>query len=93
MDGDGSGLEFVPTQDLLNELMVRFDASVFSGVNVVEGGHVGTVTRWYGNMHTCLGLNQQVNHEILEDISGRVMDGLDPDDEEDLDEEGEPSWS
>lgn len=64
----------VSTDDLLKELLHRFDHAVFAGVQVKgteEVGPIDTIRRWYGNSYTCAGLCASLSTSILKDFSDR----------------------
>lgn len=80
-------IELVPTDDLVRELLHRFDHAVFAGVRIEKTMHIGevkpgtvmeqewgdihTLRRWFGNSFTCSGLCASLSTSILKDFSER----------------------
>lgn len=60
-------LQLLPTDDLINALIARFDHAVFSGMKtgLNDGKHL-TLRRWTGNSATCSGLCSQLDFRINE---------------------------
>jgi hypothetical protein len=60
MSDEENPLALVPTTELVNELLMRFDNAVFIGMRATmgntENGEYLTLRRWRGNSHTCTGL-------------------------------------
>lgn len=61
-------LELVSTDDLLDEIMKRFDHVVFIGRK--DGAEEPNVyhRRWAGDYHTCIGLSHDMQDRILSDL-------------------------
>ncbi len=69
-------LKFVLSEDLLTELLHRYEHAVFMGVKIPtqdkDGiGEVVSLRRWFGNSYTCAGLCASLNYSILKDFSDR----------------------
>lgn len=83
-------LNFVSSDDLLNELLSRCDHALFTGLVVMTGEENGegvhrVMRRWVGNSHTNMGLAHDLQTRILEDY--RIEEGsVDPDTPDDEDE-------
>lgn len=62
-------LKLVVTQDLLNELKCRFDHLVFKGMRLEGKSSDKNVAMfdWYGEHAVCLGLCDQIKHDIHKD--------------------------
>lgn len=59
-------LELVPTEDLLQEVVSRFDAYVFAGVISMNGNdseNMGVVKN-HGELFRCLGLATHLQYEL-----------------------------
>lgn len=65
-------LEFVSTNDLMEELLKRSDHGTICLLKVKDNDHVQVAKRWVGNSHTCSGLCQDLNRSILEDFNNRI---------------------
>lgn len=64
----------VSTDDLLKELLHRFDHAVFAGIQVKGTAGIAPYDifrRWYGNSLTCSGLCASLSKSILQDFSER----------------------
>lgn len=58
-------IQLIPTDDLIIEILNRFDHSVFTGMRVgLHGGDCYTARRWKGNKATCSGLCSQAQYMI-----------------------------
>lgn len=73
-------IKLLPTDDLINELLERFDHALFTGMQIninSQGEHI-TVRKWKGNYATTAGLASQVIHRInnVAYEEGRDADGL-----------------
>ena len=74
-----SDIKLITTDDLIKELLNRFDHAVFAGCRVkelgkgVDGtkGDIQTLRRWFGNSYTCAGLSSSLQRTILKDFSDR----------------------
>jgi len=63
-----NSLEMTATDDLLDELLHRFDHAMFSGAQTpIEGENLVT-RRWVGNPITCVGLAQVAAFVITADL-------------------------
>ena len=68
----------IPTGDLLEELMSRFDHCMFSGwrppkkANAKVGGQY--IRRWKGNVSTVVGMMEITKHIITEDFLENCVD-------------------
>lgn len=60
-------LSVIPTKELVDELVGRFDHSVFCGMQVGGAGPKDSVfrRRWKGNTHTCVGLTEDMKVTML----------------------------
>lgn len=59
-------LSFETTDDLLEELLHRFDHAIFAGMNYVDDdGTHKCQRRWRGNSFTCAGLASDMNLVVL----------------------------
>lgn len=58
-------LSLASMEDLLKELLGRFDHAVFMGLQVPGDGHTKTCRRWIGNSHTTIGLCEDLKDSIL----------------------------
>lgn len=58
-------LELTPTDDLLEELIARFDHCVFVGMK--DASEVGEFVQrqWNGGIVTCAGLCNWMNHKLM----------------------------
>ncbi len=60
-----SDLNFIPTDDLIDEICKRHDHIVIAGMKVCdEKGAYITVRRWQGNSFVCLGVVEVVKQMI-----------------------------
>ena len=74
-------LKLISNDDLIKELLNRFDHAVFAGVRVKNPGNfngvdeakgdIQTIRRWFGNSYTCAGLCSSLTRTILNDYSDR----------------------
>ena len=69
-------LKFVLSEELLTELLNRYEHAVFMGVRVPTQnesnvGEVVSLRRWFGNSYTCAGLCASLSQSILKDFSDR----------------------
>jgi hypothetical protein len=62
-------LNLLPTQEILNELKCRFDHMVFKGLRQKADKEKRDVAMfdWYGEHAVCLGLCEQIKHDINKD--------------------------
>jgi hypothetical protein len=70
-------LSLVSVDDLMKELHKRFDAFIFSGIQVRNPGKIVTVRKWSGLSSTCAGLASQLQVVIYD----RHQESEDSDDE------------
>lgn len=61
-------LEFISTDELLDELTRRFDHAVFSGSKEVDGLREATNVQWRGDTLKCLGLAEWARDRMLRDF-------------------------
>jgi hypothetical protein len=67
-------LELVSDDDLLDELLNRFDHACFVGMRVsIPADYHGYTRRHKGNSHTCVGLLQELSSGILDDFHERQI--------------------
>lgn len=74
-------LYWLDTDDLITELLSRFEHAIFSGMKPpMPSGHTFTVRRWKGNSATCCGLAAFVSTRIIDDyyIDSQVVDDDEP---------------
>lgn len=71
-----TSISLFSTQQLIDELLNRFDHAVFCGTKVEDRDSKVTIRRWKGHQHTCAGLAQDVGmsalnqlHDIEEDVN------------------------
>lgn len=59
----------IPTDDLISELLSRFDHAVFMGIQCRGGvnNDIVSVRRWIGNSYTDVGLCQSLQRSILKE--------------------------
>jgi hypothetical protein len=59
-------LKLISTDDLIHEIMDRFDHAVFSGIQigVRSKDDYLTIRKWFGNSATAAGLCSQLQHAI-----------------------------
>lgn len=81
MDGK-SNMELIPTDDLITEILKRFDHAVFMGIQCRggENNDIYNIRRWRGNSYTCCGLSESLKRSILNEYE----DNEEPIDKEDL---------
>lgn len=72
----------VATDDLLNEVLSRFDHAVFIGHQDRMKDRSRIVRRWKGNAHTISGLAHDVANVVLADMHERSEYSPQPEDEE-----------
>lgn len=65
------GLEFVTTEELLEELQGRYDFAVFAGYRYLSDNQCGTSVDWKGGAVPCIGLaeyaKQRLSHSAAVD--------------------------
>lgn len=63
-------LSLVDTDELLAELLARFDHAVFAGLKSQIGAsdRIEFTREWIGNTHTCLGLTADLQARIIENF-------------------------
>jgi hypothetical protein len=66
-------LQLVATEELVNELLSRFDAAVFAGGKDM-GGVWTTFNEWRSHVgpYTALGLLEQFKHGMVSNIEGKT---------------------
>lgn len=70
-------LDFVTTEDLLDQLAKRFDHAAFTGMLVLTGdeeseeGEQRILRRWLGNTHTVAGLIEDLKVTMIRDYHER----------------------
>lgn len=67
-------LEHVPTEDLIQELVSRFEHSVFAGIREVAGGKNLYQRKWKGNACTVHGLANDVGLRALLQLHNEERD-------------------
>lgn len=72
-------LELASTDDLINELVHRFDHAVFCGLRCPIDGRFEMCRRWYGNSLTCNGLANDIGITIIDEFH---KNGFDVEDDE-----------
>lgn len=60
-------IEFVSTDDLITELMHRYDHTVFAAIAISTEREYKTLRRFYGNAATCNGLCSELQFLINTD--------------------------
>lgn len=63
-------IKLIPTGDLLEELMLRYDHAIFSGIRCVKSStDQGNFyqSKWTGNCATCMGLAARMEYVINKD--------------------------
>lgn len=74
---DEQDLSFIPTQDLLQELLSRYDHIGIVALKVLKvleeqhadgGGSYQVVRRWKGNRHTVMGLLHDLQTCVQQDL-------------------------
>jgi hypothetical protein len=68
-----NGLELATTDELINELMSRFEHAVFCGMKLPTEDWQNINRKWKGNSHTCAGLGFQVARTVLDDFEERSI--------------------
>lgn len=60
-------LSLVATDDLLAEVIGRFDHAIFAGMRINQDGseNHGYVRTWNGNSHACMGLAADLTAKVL----------------------------
>lgn len=58
-------LELATTDEILKELLSRFENAVFCGVKLPIGEQQAVVGQWRGNALTCVGLAQSIAQSAL----------------------------
>lgn len=70
-----SPANLIPTMQLVNELLNRFDHAIFVGAKSINRDDKITIRRWRGNHHTCAGMAMDVAQttiNTLHDIEADV---------------------
>lgn len=67
MSLDKEQLELVATDDLVAEILGRFQHVVLCGMNIPIDGEQHVIRRWRGNSMTCSGLCQSASMDIIND--------------------------
>jgi hypothetical protein len=78
-------LSWATTDELIGELLGRFDHVVFCGLLNPNGDNCEVKRRWKGNSHTCTGLAHDVALVILESFYERMESDEDDDDDDESD--------
>lgn len=65
-------LEQATTEDLITELLGRFEHAVFCGMRIPLTETMTINRRWKGNTFTCAGLARSVADSALEDFEERA---------------------
>lgn len=65
-------LNLVPTGDLLNALVSRFDHASFVGVKELGGGRSEYTRRNNGDLRMCLGLQTHLTAFTLKDLDSKI---------------------
>ena len=60
-------MSLIPTQEVLNELKNRFEHMVFKGQRKENDGRSVAMYDWHGEHVLCLGLCDEIQHDILKD--------------------------
>lgn len=68
-------IQLIPTEELLKELLNRFDHAIFMGIKVYkeQGGEITSVRRWIGNSYTCCGLCESIKRSILNEFDSKEV--------------------
>lgn len=61
-------IQLVPTDDLINELLRRYEHSVFAAFESLQDDKTLYVSRWKGNSATCAGLCSKTVESIWTDF-------------------------
>jgi hypothetical protein len=62
-------LEFIPTDELMEEILKRMDHGVIGLIKIKDGDNTQQIARrWKGNSHTCCGLCANLSSTILRDL-------------------------
>ncbi|MFW9874471.1 MAG: hypothetical protein ACFFG0_15300 [Candidatus Thorarchaeota archaeon] len=64
-------LEFIPTVDLIEELLKRTDHGIISLLKIKDNETTQVARRWIGNSHTCSGLCSDLSRSILIDYNNK----------------------
>jgi hypothetical protein len=71
-------IKFIPTHDLIEELISRFDMAVFGGQKTLsapgrgkDATDIETWRRWKGNSHMCMGLSLHMANMISSDFEDK----------------------
>jgi len=72
-------LELVATDDLLDELLHRFDHAVFGGLQAKHADEQLITRRWFGSHFTCVGLAQSVAWVAMVECEEESVDEPDGD--------------
>ncbi len=59
------------TDDLINELLARYEHGVFCALRILTDDETTIVRRWKGNAVTCAGLGTEAAHAVLADLEQR----------------------
>ena len=68
-----TSLELKSTEDLINELLKRYDAALFSGVKFTNKEEDQYITRWAGSIATVIGVVEMLRNHIYT-VSDELMD-------------------
>jgi len=83
--GPELNLELVGTEELITEVLKRFDHCVLVGLKDDQSA-VTTVRRYLGDYHCCMGLVTDMQHVIFNDIMDAEKP-LEPFEDRDLDDD------
>ena len=61
-------LELATTNELLKELLKRFDRLVFIGATDSTDEITQTVRKWYGGHHEVVGMCADMQHAVVQDL-------------------------
>lgn len=69
-------IQDIPTNDLITELLQRFDCSCFIGRREMNDKfNIETVRRWFGRTHDAAGLCVDLQNEILGKLKNKEVEG------------------
>lgn len=67
-----SGIELATTEELITELLGRFEHAVFCGMRIPLDETMTIHRRWVGNSFTCAGLAKTVGDSAIQDFEERA---------------------
>jgi len=68
-------LNLQPTEALLKELFIRYDAFIFSGIKTLSKFEDNQESFFHGGKFTCLGLADALANNLLNDIADGTTEG------------------